>query len=203
MSEKTYRIGEAAARLNLKTYVLRFWEMEFPQITPIRTEKGQRLYRERDLALLRRIRYLLHERGLTIEGARRILREEAARGEEYGDVDLAMPEDAQDGALHEDETDGDDPPEDSSGAPEMEERPAQKGRPDGGGISVPHTVAFLREESAGGPEPAAALPRQGSLFPAPAGERAGAMLTVDVRMVMDELEDIRRLLTRGGNGDGI
>ncbi len=80
MNAKTYRIGEAAALLNLKTYVLRFWEMEFPQIAPDRTEKGQRLYSEKDLAVLRRIRYLLHERGLTIEGARRILREEAAKG---------------------------------------------------------------------------------------------------------------------------
>ncbi len=80
MSAKTYRIGEAATLLNLKTYVLRFWEMEFPQISPVRTEKGQRLYTESDVAVLRRIRFLLHERGLTIEGARRILVEEAAKG---------------------------------------------------------------------------------------------------------------------------
>ncbi len=79
MRGKLYRIGEAAALLHLKTYVLRFWEMEFPQITPLRTEKGQRLYTEKNLAMLRRIRYLLHERCLTIEGARRILAEEAAR----------------------------------------------------------------------------------------------------------------------------
>ena len=82
MSEKTYRIGEAAALLNLKTYVLRFWEVEFPQIMPMRTEKGQRLYSEKDVDVLRRIRFLLHERGLTIEGARRILAEEVARGQD-------------------------------------------------------------------------------------------------------------------------
>ncbi len=75
MAERTYRIGEAASLLNLKTYVLRFWETEFPQLVPLRTEKGQRLYTEADLALLRRIRFLLHERGLTIEGARRMLAE--------------------------------------------------------------------------------------------------------------------------------
>lgn len=86
MTGKTYRIGEAAAKLNLKTYVLRFWEMEFPQIAPVRTEKGQRLYTESDLAVLGRIRHLLHERGLTIEGARRLLREEAARGDFCADV---------------------------------------------------------------------------------------------------------------------
>jgi len=81
MSETTYRIGEAAALLNLKTYVLRFWEVEFPQIVPARTEKGQRLYSEKDVEILRRIRFLLHERGLTIEGARRMLAEEAATGQ--------------------------------------------------------------------------------------------------------------------------
>jgi len=73
MEEKTYRIGEAAKLLNLKTYVLRFWETEFPQLAPHRTEKGQRLYTEQDIATLQTIRHLLHERGLTIEGARRIL----------------------------------------------------------------------------------------------------------------------------------
>lgn len=79
----TYKIGEAAALLNLKTYVLRFWESEFPDIAPLRTEKGQRLYTREHLALLEHIRYLLHERGLTISGARRVLAEEKAQGMEY------------------------------------------------------------------------------------------------------------------------
>ncbi len=76
---RTYKIGEAAALLNLKTYVLRFWETEFSQIKPLRTEKGQRLYSEEDVSLLRRIRHLLHDRGLTIEGARKALAESEAR----------------------------------------------------------------------------------------------------------------------------
>ncbi len=78
-----YKIGEAAALLNLKTYVLRFWETEFPQIVPSRTETGRRVYTEEDLALLDRIRFLLYEHGLTIEGARRVLSEEAAQGVRY------------------------------------------------------------------------------------------------------------------------
>ena len=77
--EQTYKIGEAATLLNLKTYVLRFWETEFSQITPVRTEKGQRLYTQKDIELLKRIRFLLHDRGLTIEGARRVLTEDASR----------------------------------------------------------------------------------------------------------------------------
>ena len=75
MPGKIYKIGEAAQLLGLKSYVLRFWESEFPQLNPTRTESGQRLYSEQDLDLLRRIRSLLHERGLTIEGARKVLNE--------------------------------------------------------------------------------------------------------------------------------
>lgn len=73
MREKTYRIGEAADMLRLKSYVLRFWETEFPQLAPLRTDKGQRLYTDYHIALLHRIRQLLHEQGMTIEGARRVL----------------------------------------------------------------------------------------------------------------------------------
>jgi DNA-binding transcriptional MerR regulator len=73
---KTYRIGEAAEMLQLKSYVLRFWESEFPLLVPLRTEKGQRLYTEDHVSLLRRIQTLLHAKGMTIEGARRILEHE-------------------------------------------------------------------------------------------------------------------------------
>ncbi len=76
-SGRVYRIGEAARALNLQTSVLRFWEGEFPGLQPVRTPKGQRLYTESDMALLHKIRSLLHEQGMTIEGARRVLAGEA------------------------------------------------------------------------------------------------------------------------------
>ncbi len=81
--QETYKIGEVASKLNLKTYVLRFWETEFPQVEPLRTEKGQRLYTPEHVGVLQRIRHLLHERGLTIDGARRVLAEEISRGVVY------------------------------------------------------------------------------------------------------------------------
>ncbi len=59
--------------LNLKTHVLRFWETEFPQLESLRTESGQRLYTDENVAVLRRIQQLLHEQGMTIRGAKRIL----------------------------------------------------------------------------------------------------------------------------------
>lgn len=70
---KSWRIGEVAELLNLKTHVLRFWETEFPQIEPLRTDSGQRIYTEDHINMLRRIQQLLHEQGMTIEGARRVL----------------------------------------------------------------------------------------------------------------------------------
>ncbi len=73
MTEKTYRIGEVSDLLDLKSYVLRFWETEFSQLAPLRTDKGQRLYTEEHVTLLKRIKHLLHEQGMTIEGARRVL----------------------------------------------------------------------------------------------------------------------------------
>ncbi len=78
MTEKTYRIGEISTLLDLKPYVLRFWETEFSQIAPLRTDKGQRLYTEEHVALLMRIKQLLHEQGMTIDGARRVLVNPAA-----------------------------------------------------------------------------------------------------------------------------
>ena len=73
LAGRMYRIGEAARVLNLQTSVLRFWEGEFPELQPVRTPKGQRLYTEHDMELLYKIRSLLHEQGMTIEGARRVL----------------------------------------------------------------------------------------------------------------------------------
>ncbi len=73
MGNQTYRIGEVARMLGLETYVLRFWESEFPQLAPKRTPKGQRLYTDKHIAAIRKVRELLHEQGMTIEGARKIL----------------------------------------------------------------------------------------------------------------------------------
>ncbi len=83
MTERTHRIGEVARLLKLEGYVLRFWETEFEQLRPMRTASGQRLYTDADIALLQRIRFLLHEQGMTIEGARRVLEKNPA------DTDLA------------------------------------------------------------------------------------------------------------------
>jgi DNA-binding transcriptional MerR regulator len=71
-----FRIGEVASLCRLPAYVLRFWESEFPQLRPIKSSTGQRMYRKRDVESVLRIKQLLYEQGFTISGARQHLRAE-------------------------------------------------------------------------------------------------------------------------------
>lgn len=71
-----FRIGEVASLCRLPPYVLRFWETEFPQLKPVKSSTGQRMYRKRDVESVVRIKRLLYEDGFTIAGARVQLREE-------------------------------------------------------------------------------------------------------------------------------
>lgn len=71
-----FRIGEVATLCHLPAYVLRFWESEFPQLRPIKSSTGQRMYRKRDVESVLRIKQLLYEQGFTISGARQHLRAE-------------------------------------------------------------------------------------------------------------------------------
>ena len=76
--EKLYfRIGEVARLCRLPAYVLRFWETEFPQLKPVKSSTGQRMYRRKDVEAVLRIKKLLYEEGFTIAGARQQLRSES------------------------------------------------------------------------------------------------------------------------------
>ncbi|MDM7916128.1 MAG: MerR family transcriptional regulator [Candidatus Eisenbacteria bacterium] len=81
---KTYRsISEVAELLSVKPHVLRYWETQFPMLHPKKGKSGSRMYRQRDVELLGRIRALLYEKGFTIRGARqRIRQEQRERGGE-------------------------------------------------------------------------------------------------------------------------
>ena len=80
--EKLYfRIGEVARLCRLPAYVLRFWETEFPQLKPVKSSTGQRMYRRRDVENVVRIKQLLYEEGYTIAGARQHLRDEGKGGD--------------------------------------------------------------------------------------------------------------------------
>ena len=69
-----FRIGEVASLCRLPAYVLRFWESEFPQLKPVKSSTGQRMYRKRDVESVLRIKQLLYDQGFTISGARQQLR---------------------------------------------------------------------------------------------------------------------------------
>jgi DNA-binding transcriptional MerR regulator len=68
-------IGEVSAELGVKKHVLRFWELKFPQIKPMKRGGGRRLYRPADVELLKGIRDLLQNAGYTIKGVQKLLRE--------------------------------------------------------------------------------------------------------------------------------
>ena len=68
-------IGEVSAEVGVKKHVLRFWELKFPQLKPMKRGGGRRLYRPADVALLKSIRDLLQGAGYTIKGVQKLLRE--------------------------------------------------------------------------------------------------------------------------------
>jgi DNA-binding transcriptional MerR regulator len=76
-----YRIGEVSRITDTKPFVLRYWETEFPTLQPVKSPKGHRLYRRKDVDTVLLIKRLLYDEGFTIAGARRHLREVEGSGE--------------------------------------------------------------------------------------------------------------------------
>ena len=81
-SDSAYKtIGEVAKILNLKsnkrgelpTHIIRFWETQFKQIKPKILNSNRRYYDEKNIDLLRKIKYLLKDQGMTINGVKKIL----------------------------------------------------------------------------------------------------------------------------------
>tara|TARA_B100000886_G_C20253852_1_gene419969 strand:+ start:330 stop:665 length:336 start_codon:yes stop_codon:yes gene_type:complete len=68
-----YSIGEVSEMVGLKSYVLRYWETEFKQLSPPKNRAGNRTYRQKDIDLILKIKDLLHGKKFTIEGARSVV----------------------------------------------------------------------------------------------------------------------------------
>jgi Predicted transcriptional regulators len=68
-----YSIGEVSKMVDLKSYVLRYWETEFKQLAPPKNRAGNRTYRQKDIDLVFQIKDLLYNKKYTIEGARSML----------------------------------------------------------------------------------------------------------------------------------
>jgi DNA-binding transcriptional MerR regulator len=74
--KRYYKIGEVADAFGLKTSHIRFWEKEFDILKPKKNKKGNRLFTKADIENLKLIYHLVKERGYTLEGARKKLRED-------------------------------------------------------------------------------------------------------------------------------
>jgi DNA-binding transcriptional MerR regulator len=75
-SEKRFKIGEVCRIADLQPYVLRYWETEFPPLAPNKSGGGQRMYTQREIDIILRIKQLLYSEGFTIAGAKKKLEAE-------------------------------------------------------------------------------------------------------------------------------
>ncbi len=96
-SPEAYRtIGEVSDMLGVAQHVLRFWESRFSHIRPVKRAGNRRYYRPDDVALIRRIRELLHDEGYSIRGVQKLLKTSGVKGVLAGaDVSPALPASAQ------------------------------------------------------------------------------------------------------------
>ncbi len=77
-----YKIGEVCKTNDVPAHVLRYWESEFPALSPTKNRSGQRLYREKDVQIIQAIKHLLYEEGYTIAGASKKLKSNGHLSEE-------------------------------------------------------------------------------------------------------------------------
>jgi len=86
-----FRIGEVSRLTATKTFVLRYWETEFPTLQPVKSPSGHRLYRREDIETVFEIKRLLYDEGFTIVGARKHLADQAAgNGVSVGDATASV-----------------------------------------------------------------------------------------------------------------
>ncbi|MBI5038873.1 MAG: MerR family transcriptional regulator [Nitrospirae bacterium] len=71
-----YKISEVSKITGLESYVLRYWETEFPMLAPRKNRGGQRVYEQKDIDAVLKIKKMLYEEGFTIAGARKRLQEQ-------------------------------------------------------------------------------------------------------------------------------
>ena len=79
--KRYFTIGEVSDLCLVKPHVLRYWEQEFPQLTPVKRRGNRRYYQRGDVQMIRTIRELLYEHGFTIGGARQKLDQDVKGGE--------------------------------------------------------------------------------------------------------------------------
>lgn len=86
-----FKIGEVCELLGVQAHVLRYWESEFPMLSPQKNKSGQRSYRRRDVEIALRIKQLLYKEMFTIAGAIKKLQLEAREGNKPKTTEAADP----------------------------------------------------------------------------------------------------------------
>lgn len=79
--KRYFTIGEVSHLCDVKPHVLRYWEQEFPNLSPVKRRGNRRYYQRQDVLIIRQIRSLLYDQGFTIGGARQRLTGDDAREE--------------------------------------------------------------------------------------------------------------------------
>jgi len=85
-----FKIGEVSRLTGIKSHVLRYWESEFPMLSPPKNRASQRVYRKKDIETILKIKSLLYEENYTISGARKRLRELRTQEKAKGQMDLFL-----------------------------------------------------------------------------------------------------------------
>ncbi|TNC82729.1 MAG: MerR family transcriptional regulator [Oleiphilus sp.] len=79
--KRYFTIGEVSELCGVKAHVLRYWEQEFPQLSPVKRRGNRRYYQRQDVLTIRQIRSLLYDQGYTIGGAKQKLSSDDSEGE--------------------------------------------------------------------------------------------------------------------------
>jgi len=69
-----YSIGEVAKMFDVNTSLIRYWEQEFPAIKPKKNAKGNRHFTQKDIEVIRKVYFLVKEKGMTLQGAKNVLK---------------------------------------------------------------------------------------------------------------------------------
>ncbi|HUM02958.1 MAG TPA: MerR family transcriptional regulator [Thermoanaerobaculia bacterium] len=145
--EPRYKIGDVCRIADVQPYVLRYWESEFPALSPDRTLQGPRTYTVRELRIIEQIKKLLYDEGYTIAGAKKKLEAElGGRATEALPAGSAEPKGKGEAARPREKAAAEPKAKTAKAAPELTELPF----PDG---PVPVETAPIRTAPAAAPAP--------------------------------------------------
>lgn len=82
----TYTIGDVEELTGVKTHILRYWEEVIPGFTPRKDQTGRRIYTQREVDLILRLKYLINEKKFTAEGAGQQILEEAQTVQDNAEI---------------------------------------------------------------------------------------------------------------------